>query len=561
MNLCSSCFSGDRLDLEDDFFKTSSSNNNNKFVELSNNPKVSILQAPIAKALHSSDTKSVDLFVTSNGNVLKKSKVSPIIHSSFTTESPSRTNIFNQQASNIENKRVTPSIFPSSTPMFPKGNNISPRPTLPILNKNNLNKPKNVPGSSLVGLNSEDDIVELPVNFNAGKTSVPLVLGNPKNIIKGDSRNIQVYSLGTAAEVNQNLVNLQLANLNNAKQTRNDQIIKQSQTPTNIQNINNEKRHNTNTDRNTQKSEEKNQKTNARKQPQIISEPKKNTQVKEKPKIFIHSQNNKHDNVKSSSLTKLETSLSKDKVASDIGSMTIGDYLLSLNGKNGIVVLPLSGLFNRRNTATSRPIGSNSVTSQKAESSNIVTQQTASNNVASQAKGSNNIISQLTKYAISEGLVDELKSGSTTTEKSIGFSLANRKDNPVAAVSFGNTGTISRDDKTDLKVQPIETSSLLKLLSSLSTGNPTQGFSSQSNIQSSSIKLKESNIQQRDAASGLFGSTRITTKRPDIFRRTLSDFFFVKGQWIGTLLGGLIDMGEVFSDAIKEIAKSSKKNS
>jgi len=40
---------------------------------------------------------------------------------------------------------------------------------------------------------------------------------------------------------------------------------------------------------------------------------------------------------------------------------------------------------------------------------------------------------------------------------------------------------------------------------------------------------------------------------PDIFRSTLSDTMFVKGQWLGTLLGGLIDIGEAVTGKLREL--------
>ena len=46
-------------------------------------------------------------------------------------------------------------------------------------------------------------------------------------------------------------------------------------------------------------------------------------------------------------------------------------------------------------------------------------------------------------------------------------------------------------------------------------------------------------------------SRRTTTRPPDVLRKTLSDLWFSKGQWFGTLLGGMIDMGKIAAEAFR----------
>ena len=416
---------------------------------------------------------------------------------------------------------ISASIFPSSTPMFPKTTlkpNLAP------------SKPKasQQKGSGEIlhlksGPTEEEEIIEIPIRVDTATKRAPVVIGKEKNIIRGDSNNIQVFSLGSAANINQDILNaLQSGNM---KSINTDNLKVTNVSPEMLL----ESRNNI--------AETSNSVNSIEELPAEHRTISDGIEIGNENTIPIQQMTGKikiqpvSDSFAASFSPKQTINNVQASKTSTTGKrLTIRDYLLSLNGQNGIVVLPMSSVLPQKSTPTqSVALPSNT---------NI-------------ARNSNNVISQLAEYVVQEGLVDDLRKevqqSRTNSPSNVGIDLNSLPISQVSAISLGNTAgmrtDLSNSQSVSVNPKPIDDESLLRLLASLPTGTLPQG--------GQTIQLQPSNIQTRQTSS--------TGKNPDLFRRTLSDFFFVKGQWIGTLIGGLMDLGEIFSDAIRQITNAGKK--
>ncbi|KAF2360639.1 hypothetical protein FHG87_008605 [Trinorchestia longiramus] len=234
-----------------------------------------------------------------------------------------------------------------------------------------------------------------------------------------------------------------------------------------------------------------------------------------------------------------------DSLDSPIDSqMTVGDLIRSLNGLNGIQVLSLSDLRNQQNSEAASASSTGTTIAEHLQATML------SKTPASEPQSvgvplpsldvSNSVTVQGAVQVASENPGRQFDQPSDIQSDNVFDNFFDE--------STGNSGTVN-DVGVPLSAVADNTGSAAATSESFSaTVDDTNGFPLEEN---NDFNFEEYEDELDD----------LPPQPESVFRRGISDIFFTKGQWLGTLLGGVVDIGSSIGESISNLFNKSGSSS
>lgn len=237
-------------------------------------------------------------------------------------------------------------------------------------------------------------------------------------------------------------------------------------------------------------------------------------------------------------------------------ALTVGDLVMSLNGRNGIRVVSLGDLTNAGPQLQSQSNFQSDLLQQLRNamiSGNI-------NNFAQQPQPSS-LVDLGVGFPLPSHLqqdIDLTKNIATEDESNFGrqFTFNFDQNNQNAANTDGGVINELLQDANQESISPVDGSFIDAVFNTADIGDNIQDpfpVTFDDEIDPFAAPLEDNTDFSFDSYED--DLPPLPPQPPNVFRRGLSDIFFTKGQWIGTILGGLFDVGSAIGGGVSKIFK------